>query len=158
RITLELRQGATVLASDRVTVRVAPWVMPSHLDPTIETYVMRMTGFNDQFVTDLVTAHSGSGVSLRPIGSVPFSDDQWVQDTVEVGFNAVPLRSSHVALKAIRFRGLEPFAHDVLLGPDYGFTQISAAVDTTFDSHGNLEVSPPVTVGGKEFKLGRIYH
>lgn len=43
-------------------------------------------------------------------------------------------------------------------GPDFGYvTRESPGKEvTSLDSFGNLDVSPPVTVRGKEYPLGRI--
>lgn len=42
-------------------------------------------------------------------------------------------------------------------GPDFGYVARQApAGASSLDSFGNLEVSPPVTVQGKEYPLGRI--
>lgn len=43
-------------------------------------------------------------------------------------------------------------------GPDFGYvTRVAQVKDvSSLDSFGNLEVSPPVTVGGKHYPLGRI--
>lgn len=42
-------------------------------------------------------------------------------------------------------------------GPDFGYVARQAPEGaSSLDSFGNLEVSPPVTVQGKEYPLGRI--
>ncbi|NXM73860.1 PADI2 deiminase, partial [Serilophus lunatus] len=43
-------------------------------------------------------------------------------------------------------------------GPDFGYVQKEPLFEamTSLDSFGNLEVSPPVSVAGKEYPLGRI--
>lgn len=45
-----------------------------------------------------------------------------------------------------------------LQGPDFGYVSREPLFEavSSLDSFGNLEVSPPVTVAGKEFPLGRI--
>ena len=158
-VALVLRQGAVEVGRDTVVLRVAPFVMPSHLDRTETVYVMEEAGDNDAFIAGLAAATAAAGVALvrRPMASYGF--DRWVQDTMEVGVNPVPGRAQHVALDAVRERGLDDFAHDELLGPDFGFFRVrTPRGENTFDSHGNLEVSPPVTVNGREFRLGRIYY
>ncbi|HYH79693.1 MAG TPA: protein-arginine deiminase family protein [Longimicrobium sp.] len=161
RIALVLRQGTTEILRDDVKVRVAPWIMPSHLDVTQEVYVME-GAFNAAFLVDLEQATQAASVPLRRTNVGGYLEagriDQWVQDTVEIGVSTMPGRSLSVALDAVRTRGLNPYARNELFGPDYGFLRVSTTTgENTFDSHGNLEVSPPVTVGGREFKLGRIY-
>ena len=43
-------------------------------------------------------------------------------------------------------------------GPDFGYVTREPLFETvtSLDSFGNLEVSPPVTVDGKTYPLGRI--
>lgn len=43
-------------------------------------------------------------------------------------------------------------------GPDFGYVTRVAKREhvSSLDSFGNLEVSPPVTVNGKKYPLGRI--
>eukprot|EP00064_Thunnus_orientalis_P023380 superscaffoldBa00008784_g23619 len=50
------------------------------------------------------------------------------------------------------------FPYNELLGPDFGYvTRVAQRKDvSSLDSFGNLEVSPPVTVNGKNYPLGRI--
>jgi protein-arginine deiminase len=43
-----------------------------------------------------------------------------------------------------------------LLGPDFGHFQIGGGEPSSLDYFGNLEVSPPVTVGDRDYPLGRI--
>jgi len=60
---------------------------------------------------------------------------------------------------------LEPFPH-TLLGPDFAHIQIekldpstgNPTIANSLDSFGNLEVSPPCTVGTNAYALGRIYY
>lgn len=48
--------------------------------------------------------------------------------------------------------------YSCLQGPDFGYvTRVAERKDvSSLDSFGNLEVSPPVTVNGKDYPLGRI--
>jgi len=161
RVALVLRHGATELARDEVAMRVAPWVMPSHLDPTDEVYVLK--GFNSVFLADLAAATSAAGVKLKATDASGFLEegfvDRWTQDTMEVGVSTMPGHGLQVVLDSVRTRGLDPYARAELFGPGLGFLRIATDVEeNTFDSHGDLEVSPPVVVNGREFKLGRIYH
>ncbi len=155
-LRLLLREGATELARDEAVVRVAPWIIPSHLAVTEEIYVIEFPGQNDAFVNGVEAAATAAGVPLVRATGIP---DQWVQDCMEIGIaQAPPARGFNVALNAVNPRPLDTFAPGILLGPDYGLHQPPVNADfNTFDSHGNMEASPPVTVGGREFKLGRIY-
>jgi Outer membrane protein and related peptidoglycan-associated (lipo)proteins len=155
-LKLSLKEGVTELAIDNVKVRIAPWVLPSHLNVTEELYVVERSGFNDAFVTDIEAIATAAGVPLVKANITPL--DPWIQDSMEVGYSHIPIKQFAVALNAVNSRPLFNFAPDELLGPDYGLHQPPLnAVTSTFDSHGNIEVSPPVTVSGQTFKFGRIY-
>lgn len=151
RLRLSLFHGAFELGFDEVVMRVAPWLMPSHLGVTVELFVVE-TSDNAGFVARLSTIAGAVGIPLHRTTNA----DRWIQDTMEIGFTRMPTKTLHAVFKSPRRRGLQAFARDKLLGRDCGYFE-EGGVANTFDSHGNLEVSPPVTVGTQEFKLGRIY-
>ena len=163
RIALILKEGTNELIRDEVLVRVAPWVMASHLNVTEELYVVEDPGNNDSFVAEITAAATAAGIPLRAPAAT-YGSDIWIQDTMEIGYSQMPLKSISVVLQAHRDRGLQHYARNELLNRDYGYTEestFSPAVSpphNTFDSHGNLEVSPPVSVGSTEYKFGRIYY
>ncbi len=68
-------------------VRVAPWLMPSHMDPTRDVYVME-TPDNAKFVSDLEAAVGTN--NLVKIPGATYGDDRWMQDIVEIGFSGLP--------------------------------------------------------------------
>jgi len=173
RLALILRDGSNELARDEVLVRVAPWVMASHLDVTEELYVVVDSGFNDAFVAEIVRAATAAGIPLTSRGkaSAVAYPDHWVQDTMEIGHSRIPDKAISVALNTVNPRGPRPpsgcwprgglndYASDRLLGPDYGLQEYNLSCEpNTFDSFGNLEVSPPVRVGTRHYRLGRIYY
>ena len=73
--------------------------------------------------------------------------DPWIQDEVEFGFSQSPTHTLPVVCDSPRDRGLDDFPELELLGPDFGHFQIGGSSPNSLDSFGNLEVSPPVTVG-----------
>jgi outer membrane protein OmpA-like peptidoglycan-associated protein len=158
-IRLSLREGGTETTKDEITVRIAPWLMPSHLDVTQELFVVEIPGFNTAprtFLSELEAAATSAGVPLRKASGTLFPDP-WMQDCMEVGYSRAPGHAFPVVLNAVRGRPLRTFGPSQLLGPDFGLEAPGSGSGNTFDSHGNLEVSPPVTVAGKDFKFGRIY-
>jgi outer membrane protein OmpA-like peptidoglycan-associated protein len=153
-LRLILRDGTTELARDEALLRVAPWVMPSHMQRTEELYIVE-TSDNSAFVSAASTIATNRGIPLRRTSN----SDRWMQDTMEVGYARMPGHSFHVVLKAVRRRGLRHYARNDLLGADYGYVEVNTPTSAnTFDSHGNLEVSPPVQVSGSNYRLGRIYY
>ncbi|CAJ0947064.1 unnamed protein product [Ranitomeya imitator] len=97
-----------------------------------------------------------------PLTKVTYSEnrgDQWIQDEMEFGYTEAPHKRFPVVLDSPRNRGLKNFPVSEVLGPDFGYvTREPGNRNTvnTLDSFGNLEVSPPVTAGGKSYPLGRI--
>ncbi|XP_006866402.1 PREDICTED: protein-arginine deiminase type-2 isoform X1 [Chrysochloris asiatica] len=84
--------------------------------------------------------------------------DRWIQDEVEFGYIEAPHKGFPVVLDSPRDGNLKDFPVKQLLGPDFGYVTREPLFEpiTSLDSFGNLEVSPPVTVNGKEYLLGRI--
>jgi protein-arginine deiminase len=82
--------------------------------------------------------------------------DRWIQDEVEFGYSQGPNRTLPVVCDSPRDRGLSGYPISKLLGPDFGHFQIEGSPPNSLDSFGNLEVSPPVTVGDRDYPLGRI--
>uniref|UniRef100_A0A7M4FHL8 protein-arginine deiminase n=1 Tax=Crocodylus porosus TaxID=8502 RepID=A0A7M4FHL8_CROPO len=84
--------------------------------------------------------------------------DRWMQDEIEFGYIHAPHKGFPVVLDSPRDGGLKEFPIKELLGPDFGYVTREPLFEvvTSLDSFGNLEVSPPVTVNGKEYPLGRI--
>ncbi|PKU27463.1 protein-arginine deiminase type-1-like [Limosa lapponica baueri] len=80
------------------------------------------------------------------------------QDELEFGYVEAPHKSFPVVFDSPRNRGLKDFAFKKILGPDFGYVtrEPPGKEITSLDSFGNLDVSPPVTVRGKEYPLGRI--
>ncbi|XP_068935036.1 protein-arginine deiminase type-1-like [Petaurus breviceps papuanus] len=85
-------------------------------------------------------------------------NDRWIQDEMEFGYIEAPHKSFPVVFDSPRNRGLRNFPFKRVLGPDFGYVTREPAYGgaSSLDSFGNLDVSPPVTVRGKEYPLGRI--
>lgn len=71
------------------------------------------------------------------------------------GLDPLPPKLSPPVLTDPSFGGLLLV---LLQGPDFGYItrEILLAGASGLDAFGNLDVSPPVTVGGKEYPLGRV--
>uniref|UniRef100_A0A4W4EYT7 Protein-arginine deiminase n=1 Tax=Electrophorus electricus TaxID=8005 RepID=A0A4W4EYT7_ELEEL len=118
----------TPIYTDKVMFRVAPWIMtPNTLKP-VEVFVCS-TSDNYDFLKAIKSLVQSSGYKLKICHEYMNRGDR-----------------------------LEDFPYDVLLGPDFGYVTrypVNERV-SSLDSFGNLEVSPPVTVNGKKYPLGRI--
>ncbi|XP_067092365.1 protein-arginine deiminase type-2 isoform X2 [Osmerus mordax] len=147
----------TPIFTDRVVFRVAPWIMtPNTLTP-VEVFVCS-TSDNAQFVKAVRRLVQDYGCKLKICSEFKNRGDRWMQDEMEFGYIDSPHQRFPVVLDSPRDRGLQDFPFDELLGPDFGYVSRLANSEevTSLDSFGNLEVSPPVTVNGKEYPLGRI--
>uniref|UniRef100_A0AAR2JUP2 Protein-arginine deiminase n=1 Tax=Pygocentrus nattereri TaxID=42514 RepID=A0AAR2JUP2_PYGNA len=121
----------TPIFTDKVVFRVAPWIMtPNTLKP-VEVFVCS-TSDNYEFLKGIRKMVQSSGYKLKICHEYMNRGDRWMQVCVD----------------------LPAF----LLGPDFGYVTRYAQAEevSSLDSFGNLEVSPPVTVNGKNYPLGRI--
>jgi protein-arginine deiminase len=136
-------------AAEQAKFRVAPWMMPNHLDAATEVFVVDGGAFNSRYRSDLNTMVTAAGCTLNEFAS----GDIWMQDCMEIGFSNLPSTGMHAVMRNPRNRPLKVFAK-TLLKADFGYHEQGSLVpSSTFDSTGNLECTPPV----KNFPWGRIY-
>lgn len=155
-------------------MRAASWLMPNHLDRADTVYVTRIVGLleSTNFInalTPLVTAVApgGPGCTLTPANY----NDRWMQDCMEIGYSTWPGASGRVlrmesVMRALRGRALQNMP-GTLRGVNFGYTFPGlGGASQTFDSTGNLEVTPPADAtfaaangaGPKNYAWGRIYY
>ncbi|KAJ7998665.1 hypothetical protein DPEC_G00207240 [Dallia pectoralis] len=147
----------TPIFTDSVVFRVAPWIMtPNTLNP-VEVYVCS-TSDNYVFLKGMRNLVDRSGSKLKICHEYMNRQDRWMQDEIEIGYIESPHQRFPVVLDSPRDGGLQTFPYEELLGPDFGYVTRTAYDEevSSLDSFGNLEVSPPVTVNGKNYPLGRI--
>lgn len=155
----EIPGGAHVQAAERAVMRVAPWVMtPNDLAPRL-VYVCDVSTStipNAKFLRDISVTLERIGIPLHVVPPEVNGGDRWIQDEIEFGYSMGPRRALPVVFDSPRDRKLDGFPEATLLGPDFGHFQIGGSQPNSLDSFGNLEVSPPVTVNGNTYPLGRI--
>uniref|UniRef100_A0A8C0MR70 protein-arginine deiminase n=1 Tax=Canis lupus familiaris TaxID=9615 RepID=A0A8C0MR70_CANLF len=149
------------LFTDTVAFRVAPWIMTPNTQPPLELYacsVVDSHGPNKKFLEDMSDLALKANCKLVICPQVENRNDRWIQDEMEFGYTEAPHKAFPVVFDSPRNRGLKHFPYKRILGPDFGYVtrEILFAGASSLDSFGNLDVSPPVTVGGKEYPLGRI--
>ncbi|XP_059547072.1 protein-arginine deiminase type-4 isoform X2 [Myotis daubentonii] len=146
-----------LLFQDSVAFRVAPWIMTPNTQPPKEVYVCRIFE-NEDFVKSLTALAKKARCKLTVCPLEESMEDQWMQDEIEIGYIQAPHKALPVVFDSPRNRGLKEFPVKCLLGPDFGYVTRGPQTGgvTDLDSFGNLEVSPPVTVGKKKYPLGRI--
>lgn len=157
-INLTLYQDERVIYTDKVLFHVAPWIMTPSTLGVRTVYVSRLSsGSNQQFIEDLRKVVGQAGAQLKIAPPDIHREDRWMQDEIEIGYTQAPGHLMYVVFDSPRNRGLDDFPEIELLGLDFGYvTRESGERATKLDSFGNLEVSPPVTVNGVEYPLGRI--
>jgi protein-arginine deiminase len=157
KISLTLERDREPYYRDWVRLRVAPWVMtPNTLAP--RTVYIAQKENNRPLVNAIRPLVGGSGAQLEEVPYDLHQGDRWLQDELEIGYTQMPGQRLYVSLESPRERGLEDFPES-LLSPDFGHvTRDPSHTVTKIDSFGNLEVSPPVTVNGRDYPLGRILY
>jgi hypothetical protein len=156
-ITLRTTPPSGAPTEVRTVVRVAPWMMPSHMARAEKVFVLNGDSFNSTFRGRLRTLVTAAGCSLDEFRPSPRHLDVWMQDCMEFGFSNLPTTGFRTVVRSPRNESLQTFPR-TLLDNDLGYVEIgSLATSNTLNSSGNLEVSPPVTVGSKNYPHGRIY-
>jgi len=155
-VTLKLKRTSGSSYEEKGRLRVAPWLMPNHLEAAEKVFVVDDTsGGNAAFRSRLGLLVAGAGCSLveHP------TNDIWMQDGMEWGYASLPsgvgIRS---VLRSPRDRPLKAYPK-TLRAADLGYLEQGVPSGHTVNSSGNLEVTPPVTSkAGMHFPFGRIYY
>ncbi|KAM6434977.1 protein-arginine deiminase type-2-like [Liasis olivaceus] len=147
----------TPIFTDTVAFRVAPWIMTPNILAPINVFVCSVKD-NYLFLKEINGLVSKAGYPISVCSRYMNRGDRWMQDEIEFGYIHAPHKRFPVVLDSPRDGGLKHFAVKEILGPDFGYVTREPLFEsvTSLDSFGNLEVSPPVTVNGKEYPLGRI--
>uniref|UniRef100_A0A8D2P131 protein-arginine deiminase n=1 Tax=Zosterops lateralis melanops TaxID=1220523 RepID=A0A8D2P131_ZOSLA len=151
----------TPIFTDTVVFRVAPWIMTPNTQQPLEVFVCSIkqgSDSNEAFLEGLRTLLRKANCKLTVCSEQDTRSDRWIQDELEFGYVEAPHKTFPVVFDSPRNRGLKDFAFKKILGPDFGYVtrEPPGKSVTSLDSFGNLDVSPPVTVRGKEYPLGRI--
>uniref|UniRef100_A0A8C8S239 protein-arginine deiminase n=1 Tax=Pelusios castaneus TaxID=367368 RepID=A0A8C8S239_9SAUR len=159
-VTLLENVPDTPVFTDTVVFQVSPWIMtPNTLQP-VEVFVCSEATHesNEDFLEALSTLVRKANCKLTICPEVENRGDRWIQDEMEFGYIQAPHKTFPVVFDSPRDRGLRDFPFRRILGPDFGYVTRRPPKGhvSSLDSFGNLDVSPPVTVKGKEYPLGRI--
>ncbi|XP_054435594.1 protein-arginine deiminase type-2 [Pteronotus mesoamericanus] len=147
----------TPIFTDTVIFRIAPWIMTPNTLPPVSVYVCCMKD-NYLFLKEVKNLVEKTKCDLKVCFQYINRGDRWIQDEIEFGYIEAPHKGFPVVLDSPRDGNLKDFPVKQLLGPDFGYVTREPLFEpvTSLDSFGNLEVSPPVTVNGKTYPLGRI--
>ncbi|XP_041063344.1 protein-arginine deiminase type-2-like [Carcharodon carcharias] len=147
--------GDAPIFTEHVVFHLAPWIMtPNTLAPQ-EVFVCSVMD-NAKFLKEFAVVVEKAKCKLTVCTKDMNRKDRWIQDEIEFGYSEAPHKTFPVVLDSPRDRGLSMFPYKQLLGPDFGHVTRTTNLVSSLDSFGNLEVSPPVTMNGKEYPLGRI--
>uniref|UniRef100_A0A8D2LDB4 protein-arginine deiminase n=1 Tax=Varanus komodoensis TaxID=61221 RepID=A0A8D2LDB4_VARKO len=152
---------ATPVFTDTVVFRVAPWIMTPNTMKPLELFVCSIKEGhhpNQAFLKAIKVLAKKANCKLTICPEVENRGDRWIQDEIEFGYVQAPHKSFPVVFDSPRNRGLKEFPFKKILGPDFGYVtrEPRDGYVSGLDSFGNLDVSPPVTVKGKQYPLGRI--
>ncbi|SMF48875.1 protein-arginine deiminase family protein [Pseudobacteriovorax antillogorgiicola] len=150
-----LNANGESIGKGSLTLRSAPLILNHHLQPSEHVYALETEG-NEA----LIEAYkSVLKTKFTPLSGTRYQDDVWVQDEIEFATSIDPSgKRQDIIVDSIRDRGLAPLAKDISTKQTVVRTWGLPSTATTFDSFGNLEASPPVTVDGVNYPFGRIYY
>ncbi|KFP75158.1 Protein-arginine deiminase type-1, partial [Acanthisitta chloris] len=167
----------TPIFTDTVVFRVAPWIMTPNTQQPLEVFVCRARKLLPLWLRATAELCQVCPISCSTLttclAEMPITLPGAFllllfllllllffpqQDELEFGYVESPHKTFPVVFDSPRNRGLKDFAFKKILGPDFGYVtrEPPGGNVTSLDSFGNLDVSPPVTVRGKEYPLGRI--
>lgn len=134
-----------------------------HLLPTERVWILEVNemGYSNYSMVEDIRA--GLGDRLGGLSGPRYGYDVWVQDEPEFTRAWSPSSQSTLVLNSIRdgngMGGLDPFPGTLVEPGVFELTIGRQGREaTTYDAFGNLEASPPVTVDGVDYPLGRIYY
>jgi protein-arginine deiminase len=155
----DTRDGVPI-SKETVRFVVAPFLMSSCLDPVDSVHVVR-TKLTERFVSDLKPLVEAAGGQLLAFESAALPEhDIWFQDTTEIGCATEGERVMRVALHGNRGWELDDLFARAFLGKDSGVIHpgyYRGRSAEWIDWFGNLEVSPPLKIGGRVYPNGRVY-
>ena len=170
QIKLNLRVEAadgTKVHSETVPVRVAPWIVFNHMNVTEKVYVAQISEgrVNDNDKAFIRALRKVVGGKLEVVPSSEVKQDRWAQDIMETGYSNWPGDKSLVtAIRTPQFRGqggredpdrFGAYPGRKLLVADFGYYETNIpAPNSSLDSFGNLECSPPIP----GYPLGRVVY
>jgi protein-arginine deiminase len=155
-LTLTARDsaGATV-ETTTTTLQASPLIMNNHLQPAEQVWMVTTNG-NESMEQEFQTA---LGAKFTTVADTSVDYDVWIQDEFEFAtmVNDQSQRMD-VTIDSIRDRGLESYSSTWFKPDSYAQTWGDPNKATSYDSFGNLEASPPVTVEGVSYPYGKIYY
>lgn len=157
------------LATLRLPLSSAPLVLNHHLQPAERMWAMQVPSswgptYNNAAMIEAFEAQLGD--RFVPIAAGTYQGDVWVQDEFEFSILGHLQGQLDLVVDSIRNgqgasgHGLDDVPEDLIaVEPDWAVDTWGVGTRaTTYDSFGNLEATPPVTVDGVFYPFGRIYY
>ncbi|XP_011361899.1 protein-arginine deiminase type-6 [Pteropus vampyrus] len=147
----------TLVHKDTVVFRVAPCIFTPSTQMPLEVYLCKELQVQG-FVSAVMELGEKSDSQVASVYEDPNRLGRWLQDEMAFCYTQAPHKTISLVLDTPRVLKLEDFPMKYSLSPGVGYV-IQCTKDhrvASIDSIGNLMVSPPVKVEGKEYPLGRI--
>ncbi|XP_029801757.1 protein-arginine deiminase type-6 [Suricata suricatta] len=147
----------TVVYKETVVFRVAPCIFIPSTQMPLEVYVCRELQVQG-FVSTVMELSENNNSQVASVYEDPNRLGKWLQEEMAFCYTQAPHKTLSLVLDTPRVPVLEDFPMKYSLSPGVGYV-IQYPTDhrvASLDSIGNLMVSPPVQVGGKEYPLGRL--
>ncbi len=151
----ELDASGNVLHSAETRLRSSPLILNHHLQDSELVVAVQASfyGSNNNALLDGFAAELGTYFEYVPGNQVGW--DVWMQDEIEFATGTLPDgRRMDTVVDSIRDRGLDDYPESHWQGEQFGVARFGTMRATTYDSFGNLEVTPPID----GFPHGRIYY
>jgi len=149
-------EGA-VSESASVVLQASPMLFNHHLQTAETVYAVESSGIGGN--RPFIEAYQDAlGEAFVAVPGQDYSYDPWIQDEIEFGYMAGAEHHVDVVFDTIRDRPLDGFAEDYFDTPDFPVMVWGSGRETSQDYGGNLEISPPVTVDGVDYPVGRFYY
>uniref|UniRef100_A0A8C8YT16 Protein-arginine deiminase n=1 Tax=Prolemur simus TaxID=1328070 RepID=A0A8C8YT16_PROSS len=147
----------TPVYKDTVVFRVAPCIFLPSTQMPLEVYLCRELQLQG-FVETVTELSEKSNFQVATVYEDPNRMGRWLQDEMAFCYTQAPHKTISFVLDTPRAISLEEISMKYSLSPGVGY-MIQHTKDqrvASMDSIGNLMVSPPVKVQGKEYPLGRV--
>lgn len=173
-VTVYVEFGGT-LASALLTVRdketeetvtthltASPIILGHHNQVTEKVWVMRLNYSDYSNVAMVDDMSEILGERLKTVSDAKYDYDVWVQDEFQLSSMLGAESRMDLVIDSIRDGqgegGLDDVPEDMIEGTDTIVRTWGSGYASTYDSFGNLEVTPPLSINGVHYPYGRIYY
>ncbi|XP_076994121.1 inactive protein-arginine deiminase type-6 [Tamandua tetradactyla] len=147
----------TLVYKDTVVFRVAPCIFTPSTQMPLEVYVCRELQLQG-FVDTVMELSEKSNSQVASVYEDPNRLGRWLQDEIAFCYSQAPHKTVSLVLDTPRVAKFEELSMSYSLSPGTGYViqNVKDSRVASLDSIGNLVVSPPVKVQGKDYPLGRV--